>query len=162
MTSPGPQSLPVSRPERSALAPSVRAEVEDLLRPVDEHLARAYPGATPTRQPVHTVYVPADRYRAGLAQQWGQQALQMLEDAGGMPALLERAQVPVSLHEAVARKVQAKLTTEPIEDLRIDFEDGYGDRGPAEDDDVAAAAQQLRTELDAGRATPFVGIRMKS
>src|SRR5690625_5882536 len=93
MTSPGPQSLPVSRPERSALAPSVRAEVDDLLRPVDQHLARAYPGATPARQPVHTVYVPADRYRAGLARQWGQQALQLLEDAGGIAVLLEGARV---------------------------------------------------------------------
>src|SRR5690625_326383 len=85
----------------------------------------------------------------------------MLEDAGGMPALLERAQVPVSLHEAVARKVQAKLTTAPIEDLRIDFEDGYGDRGESEDDDVVAVAEHLRAELHAGQAAPFVGIRLK-
>jgi len=162
MTSLPAQPQPAPPPGSSVLAGPVRAEIEDLLQPVDEHLARAYPGARPARQPVHTVYVPADRYQAGLAHEWGRQAVQMLEGAGGMTALLECAEVPVHLHEAIAQKVHAKLTTEPIEDLRIDFEDGYGDRGAAEDDDVAAAAQQLRTELDAGRATPFVGIRMKS
>src|SRR5690625_3686098 len=123
MTSLRAQRQPAPPPGGSVLAGPVRAEIEDLLLPVDEHLARAYPGARPTRQPVHTVYVPADRYHAGLAHEWGRQAVQMLEGAGGMTALLECAEVPAHLHEAIAQKVHAKLTTEPIEDLRIDFEE---------------------------------------
>src|SRR5690625_2382141 len=120
MTQPG-------QPGTGALPAAVRADVENLLTPVDEHLAAAYPGPRPVRQPVHTVYVPADRYRAGLALDWGRQALAQLDDGGGMEALLEAAGVRAELRPAVGEKVRAKLATEPIEDLRIDFEDGYGD-----------------------------------
>ena len=34
----------------------------------------------------------------------------------------------------IAALVEAKLATEPIEDLRIDFEDGYGVRPDDEED----------------------------
>ena len=42
--------------------------------------------------------------------------------------------------EDVMALVLAKLDTEPVEDLRIDFEDGYGDHGDDEEDRAAAAA----------------------
>jgi citrate lyase beta subunit len=58
--------------------------------------------------------------------------------------------------------VRAKLGREPVEDLRIDLEDGYGDHGDAEDEVAVAAARAVRTELEQGSATPFVGIRFKS
>ena len=148
-------------PKSSILPHSVRTDVEDLLGPVDEHLARSYPGEPATRQPVHTVYVPGHRYHRGLAHQWGEQALESIRSHGGMAAVLDAAGVGEDLREAVAAKVQAKLTTEPIEDLRIDFEDGYTRPGAAEDDDVRSAAQHLRAEIDAGQRTPFVGIRFK-
>ncbi len=49
------------------------------------------------------------------------------------------------LAAAVASRVAAKLAREPIEDLRLDFEDGYGDRGDdAEDADAVAAAAGRR------------------
>ena len=56
-----------------------------------------------------------------------------------------------------------KLDAEAIEDLRIDFEDGYGIR-PDEDEDAAtvAAAQALAASIAAGKAAPFHGIRVKS
>jgi hypothetical protein len=54
--------------------------------------------------------------------------------------------------------VLAKLVTEPIEDLRVDFEDGYGHRGDDEEDAHATAAgAALRTD-----PPPFFGLRCKS
>ncbi|MPV38759.1 DUF6986 family protein [Georgenia subflava] len=146
---------------RTSLDDAVLRAVDESLAPVDEHLARAYPGDDGTRQPVHTVYVPADRYHAGLSREWGEQALDALEQAGGTAALLDAAAVPEALRAEVATQVEDKLRREPVEDLRIDLEDGYGDHGDDEDAVVFAAAQALRRELDDGTATPFVGIRFK-
>lgn len=145
-----------------SLTGQIHAELSEWLAPHDAHLARAYPGQDASRQPVHTVYVPADRYTAGLARAWGEQASEALEAAGGMRTFLDVVGVAEDLRPAVAAQVEAKLATEPIEDLRIDLEDGYGDHGDAEDDVVLAAAAHLRTELETGVSTPFVGIRFKS
>lgn len=136
--------------------------IDELLQPADERFAQRYPGADGGRQPVHTVYIPADQYGAGVAEEWGHRARAALADAGGAPALLDSVGVPDGVRDAVATQVEDKLDREPIEDLRIDFEDGYGDHGDAEDDVVHAVAQTLRTELADGSCPPFVGIRFKS
>ncbi|MFD0521411.1 DUF6986 family protein [Paractinoplanes durhamensis] len=58
-----------------------------------------------------------------------------------------------------AGDIRAKLAAEPIEDLRVDFEDGYGVRpDDQEDEAVRRAAKVLR----AGPVPPFLGIRIKS
>jgi citrate lyase beta subunit len=50
-----------------------------------------------------------------------------------------------------------------VEDVRLDFEDGYGDRGwVAEDDDARAAAARLADAAATGVAPPFCGLRCKS
>ncbi|HLS15288.1 MAG TPA: aldolase/citrate lyase family protein [Beutenbergiaceae bacterium] len=147
---------------QGVLPASVRAEVEAMLAGTDEYLARAYPGPDASRQPVHTVYVPADRYRAGLAREWGQQALSALEDAGGIEAFLESIGISAPGRAALAERVATKLAVEPVEDLRIDFEDGYTGHGSAEDQTALDAARGLRAEMESGQATPFVGIRFKS
>lgn len=56
-----------------------------------------------------------------------------------------------------------KLRNEPIEDLRIDFEDGYGFRSDEEEDGHAvAAATELAIAFKKKRTTPFSGFRVKS
>jgi citrate lyase beta subunit len=56
-----------------------------------------------------------------------------------------------------------KLRTEPVEDFRIDFEDGYGFRSSTEEDDhAAAAARSLAAAFTAAAITPFSGFRIKS
>ena len=45
------------------LTPADLAAVEAMMTPADLALAAAYPGDSGARQPVHTVYVPADRVR---------------------------------------------------------------------------------------------------
>jgi citrate lyase beta subunit len=102
---------------------------------------------------VHTAYVPADRFSAGTAQQWGAAALRALDEHGPLPGF----------DESEHRRVRAKLAREPVEDLRIDFEDGYGVR-PDEIEDAAAvsAATALADLVSAAAAPPFTGLRMKS
>jgi citrate lyase beta subunit len=58
--------------------------------------------------------------------------------------------------------VRAKLEREPVEDFRIDFEDGYGNRPDSEEDAHAvAAAREMARGMAEGTLPPFVGIRVK-
>jgi citrate lyase beta subunit len=60
-------------------------------------------------------------------------------------------------------RVCAKLAREPVEDFRIDFEDGFGARPDDEEDRTAeTAARQVAQGLAAGLLPPFIGIRIKS
>ncbi|GAA0364144.1 DUF6986 family protein [Streptomyces blastmyceticus] len=133
------------------------------LADVDADLARRYPGDPGTRQPVHTVYVPADAFAADTVRSWGDQALAALDahapDAAALAAVLG---IPDGLAGLVYERVRAKLGREPVEDLRIDFEDGYGPRPDAEEDAAAArAARLVARAYENGTAAPYMGIRMK-
>ena len=145
----------------------VQASLESLADELDANLAEAdralrdgYPGERSGRQPVHTVYVPADRYSERLVPDWGAAALAALDaDPDGFRAVLAEGEGDGGLEE----RVRAKLTAEPIEDLRIDFEDGYGDRpGDEEDHTARSAARALLRSIGRGAAPPFHGIRFKS
>jgi len=145
-------------------ATDLTAELDTRLAEADALLAKGFPGERASRQPVHTVYVPADRYDAGLVPRWGKEALAALDEHGGSAA--EYAAVlglPDHLAEEVVARVRAKLVNEPVEDLRIDLEDGYGVRADHEEDAaVDAAAAALRASVEAGDGAPFNGIRFKS
>ncbi|VXC57771.1 Aldolase [Arthrobacter sp. 9V] len=138
------------------------AHIESQLEATDQLLDRNYPGDDGSRQPIHTVYIPADRFTPALAAEWGAQALATAEAHGGLEKLGRLLGQESHLAAAVASRVAEKLTAEPIEDLRLDFEDGYGDRGDeAEDADAVAAAKAVATAVAAGTAPPFIGIRFK-
>ncbi|SDU59044.1 DUF6986 family protein [Gordonia westfalica] len=137
------------------------SEVEAALAPADAVLADRYPGDDGSRQPIHTVYVPADRYSASLPGQWGRTASETAAEHGGLDAIARKTVARTdSAATELATLVEEKLRTEPIEDLRIDFEDGYGVRPDDEEDAaVAAAVAAIR---DAGATSPpFIGIRFK-
>jgi citrate lyase beta subunit len=140
------------------------ARLDDRLAAADAAFARQFPGDRGVRQPVHTVYVSASSYAAGLVPEWGARALAVLDEHGpDAGSLATAAGVPQALAEEVHPRVRAKLEREPIEDLRIDFEDGYGNR-PDDEEDAAAvvAAATLADSLASGLAPPFHGIRFKS
>ena len=135
--------------------------VEGLADELDRRLARAdadllahYPGDRGVRQPVHTVYVPGDRFDVATVTSWGEEA------AAAVDLLSE---LHPGLDHEVLDRVRAKLHREPIEDLRIDFEDGYGMRpDDQEDADVLSAARALAASVLSGSASPYNGIRIKS
>lgn len=147
----------------TSLAGAVSEGISASLAPVDAELARRYPGDPGTRQPVHTVYVPGDVFAADTIRSWGDRALAALDehapDAASFAAVLGLSD---ELAAPVYDRVRAKLEREPIEDLRVDFEDGYGGRTEADEDAHAARAARLINEAYAkGTAAPYMGIRMK-
>jgi citrate lyase beta subunit len=132
------------------------AELDERLADADAALARQFPGDRPGRQPVHTVYVPADRFHTDLVEEHGATALRAVDDHEGL--LLDL----LDGDEALLRRVRDKLHREPVEDLRIDFEDGYGHHPDAEEDDeTTRAARALRAAVDKGVAPARHGIRFK-
>jgi citrate lyase beta subunit len=139
------------------LPEEIYAELDRRLAPIDDARAAAYPGERPDRQPVHTCYVPADAVTPGIAQAWGAAALAAL-DEHGLPDL----GLTAPLVEEVLPRVRRKLAAEPVEDLRVDAEDGYRAPAEAEDDDVRRAAAVLAADRAAGVAPPSVGIRASS
>ena len=66
------------------------------------------------------------------------------------------------LAHTIYDRVNEKLRREPVEDFRIDFEDGYGNRPDAEEDGHAeAAANEVALGMTAASLPPFIGIRIK-
>src|SRR5213593_4725987 len=66
------------------------------------------------------------------------------------------------LAHTIYTRVQEKLKREPVEDFRIDFEDGYGNRPDTEEDGHAeSAAMEVVKGMNAVTLPPFIGIRIK-
>ena len=69
---------------------------------------------------------------------------------------------PAWLSYTIYNKMVAKLEREPLEDFRIDFEDGFGNRSDAEEDQFAEqAALEVAKGMENGSLPPFIGIRIK-
>jgi hypothetical protein len=117
------------------------------------------------RQPVHTVYGGAQLFKAETFERLGTLALQLIRDY--TPDASSFAQClglpPGQLADSVFERTVAKLEREPVEDFRIDFEDGYGYRSDAEEDGHAVSTAQLLAR-GAGKPgfPPFTGIRIKA
>lgn len=156
--------------------------------------AGKYPGPTPDRQPVHTVYGGAQLFRAETTGRLGTLAVESMKAYGrdpvefalGVGFITDRAALgsgaadlmgefranPNALRTknpkgwlacAVYERVTQKLQQEPVEDFRIDFEDGFGARSDAEEDETARkAAREVARGIAEGILPPFIGIRIKS
>jgi hypothetical protein len=69
---------------------------------------------------------------------------------------------PAWLAHTIYNRVREKLQREAVEDFRIDFEDGYGNRPDAEEDGHAeSAAREAAEGMTANTISPFIGIRIK-
>ena len=83
--------------------------------------------------------------------------------AESAPQRLRGENFPAWFAWSVYRKTIEKLEKDPVEDFRIDFEDGYGFRTDEEEDGHAVAAStELASAFNEGQITAFSGLRIKS
>lgn len=162
----------------------------DALGTANSAFAERYPGDRPDRQPVHTVYGGAQLFKATTAQKLGELAVRSLDTYGADPFVFAQAlgiidsqpESPASVSKEFERdplglqkrapslwlacvvheRTRAKLENEAVEDFRIDFEDGFGNRPDDEEDATAVrAATELAVAMKQGICPPFIGIRIK-
>lgn len=134
------------------------------LKRVNDGIAKSCPGESDDRQPVHTVYGGAHLFRADSASKLGAVALAALDEYARDADTLARAlALPADVDAVIVRaRVVDKLRREPVEDFRIDFEDGYGNRTDEEEDGHSqSVAEEVAKGFSAGTLPPFIGIRIK-
>src|SRR5215217_6203262 len=135
---------------------SLTGDLIDRLRRANEEFTRHYAGETGRRQPVHTVYGGAHIFKSDSAHRLGAVARRSLEEFAPDAATFAKAiGVRENLAATLYQRVTEKLQREPVEDFRIDFEDGYGNRPDAEEDGhAAAAASEVARGVEAGTLSP--------
>ena len=134
------------------------------LKTAQEGFARHYPGETGQRQPVHTVYGGAHLFKSDTTRKLGELSVKALATYAPEPKqFAEAIGIDPANAAIVHARVQEKLKREAVEDFRIDFEDGYGNRADAEEDGHAAqAGAETAKGIAAGTLPPFIGIRIKT
>lgn len=115
-------------------------------------------------QPFHVIYGGADLYSAATYDKLSQIALKSFTTyAATLDEFKAIFGIEEKIAETVFEKINTRLRTRPIDDLRIDFEDGFGIRPDAEEDEHAIrTAIETAKALDAGELPQFFGIRIKS
>ena len=159
-------------------------DLTERLRAANEEFTSHYKGETGRRQPVHTVYGGAHLFKSDSASRLGSLARRSLDQfapdfitfarainlpgSDELPETLEGATELVNKNKAawlahtIYQRVGEKLQREPVEDFRIDFEDGYGNRPDEEEDGHAvSAATETAEGSKNGTLPPFIGIRIK-
>ncbi len=135
----------------------------NLIAAANTAIATRYPGESSRRQPVHTVYGGGHLFKHDTAHKLGKLAQKVLNEHAPDATTFARA---IGLREDLAaatyERVVQKLEREPVEDFRIDFEDGYGTRPDAEEDHhVELAAREVAMGKQQNTLPPFIGIRIK-
>ena len=159
--------------ERQPAASLTPGDLEPILGDLSEtHAAigRAFPGDPESRQPVHTVYGGAHLFRSDTPQKLGEP-----RDSGARHLCartrgswrprwgcrIRPMRTGVTWRPS-GRASRPSCGREPVEDFRIDFEDGYGHRPAAEEDGhSASAASAVAAAAGQGTLPPFIGIRIK-
>ncbi|GAB3672518.1 aldolase/citrate lyase family protein [Actinocorallia lasiicapitis] len=139
-------------------------DLTERLRAAGAAHARRRPGRAEGRQPVHTVFVAADRFSRTTAPDLGTEALRLLnKHTPGDGSFGATFMLDPSLAGVIRARVAAKLQKDPVEDLRIDFADGYGARSDAEEDsDIVQVVEAVAGAYQAQQLPHFWGIRVKS
>lgn len=132
-------------------------------KPAHDDFAGRFPGEKGDRQPVHTVYGGAQLFKSDTTVKLGALAGRALSEYAPDPQTFAAAiGCPTHLADAVYDRVREKVRREPVEDFRIDFEDGYGNRpDPEEDGHAAAAAREVAKGMRENTLPPYIGIRIK-
>jgi len=147
----------------TSLPENALTAIVDSIDKANARIAEQFPGDSPARQPVHTVYGGAHLFKADAAQKLGSHALRSLQEHAPDAATLAAALgLDPALADRIYLRIIDKLTQEPVEDFRIDFEDGFGNRPDQEEDRFAQlAANEVAAGLSNGSLPPSIGIRIK-
>ncbi len=149
----------------TSLSAELLENIESQLRQINVDFLRMYPGDSSLRQPVHTVYGGAQIFKADTARKLGIVALSSLKEYASSSAGFAKAlglKGSTQFQKEVYERVVEKLKKEPVEDFRIDFEDGYGNRSDDEEDGHAEfTAQEIARGMAEGILPPFIGFRIK-
>lgn len=122
-----------------------------------------FPGDSADRQPVQTVYGGAHLFKSDTAKKLSNLSLKFMEEYAPTHDIFSRElNIPAELSETIYERVCEKLRVEAVEDFRIDFEDGFGNRPDEEEDETAIiASTELAKGIKAQTVPPFYGIRIK-
>jgi citrate lyase beta subunit len=133
------------------------------LEPANRNVSQRFPGDVPRRQPVHTVYGGAHLFKPDTVLKLGDIARRTLEEhAPDSGALAGAFGLDRRLADRIYPRLVDKLRREPVEDFRIDFEDGFGHRPDDEEDGYAEdAARHVAAAAKGGTLPPGIGIRIK-
>lgn len=124
-----------------------------------------------SRQPIQVLYGGAQLFHADYVQKLGKIAIQTFQQYIPNPTTLAKLLAPeknvasseMGSYQYLYNLVTEKLQREPIEDYRIDFEDGYGTHPDNEEDQLAIfTAKELAQAVKAKQVSPCVGIRIKA
>ncbi|HEY9792869.1 MAG TPA: hypothetical protein V6D22_20885 [Candidatus Obscuribacterales bacterium] len=123
-----------------------------------------YAGEGTLHQPIHTVYGGAHLFTADTPKKLASLALKSFEtyahDRAAFSNAMDLHQQPLATQ--VYERLSRKLAAMPIEDLRIDFEDGYGYRSDGEEDQHAINTGEAVAKARASGTLPtYCGIRIK-
>ena len=179
---------------KTSISQNDKTQILDELKVANLAFMYLYPGDSPNRQPVHTVYGGAQLFKETTITNLGKiaqrslasyapnfvvlaQSLELpkydelpdneeninaltkeLEELSAVERKQHKAWLPYTVYE----KVKAKLEREAVEDFRIDFEDGFGNR-PDDEEDATAEFTALETAkaMQNNSLSPFIGIRIK-
>ena len=146
------------------IPPDKKEKLFDSLRDANTAFQKIYPGDRSERQPVHTLYGGANLFKYDSAATLGARALEILETYAPDHKVFGKVFGfdDAGFSKKIYKKVAAKLKKEAIEDFRIDFEDGYGNRSNEEEDETAVtAAKEVAKGMKEKTLSPFIGIRIK-
>ena len=178
----------------SSFTPDIIGHINNHLKTANTLFSENYPGESPERQPVHTVYGGAHIFKEGTAMKMGvgainhirayapnfvefskilelkgydqlpnsQEDISTLEEYFASESSESKEEHSAYFSYTVYQRVLEKLSREAVEDFRIDFEDGYGNRPDDEEDNHAVlAAEEVAKGMTSHSLPPFIGIRIK-
>ncbi|MFZ1322295.1 MAG: phosphoenolpyruvate kinase [Ignavibacteria bacterium] len=132
----------------------------------NSEIKKYYPGDSPDRQPVQTVYGGAQLFKSGTIKKIGELALRSFKEFGSDPQTFSEGlgiEGDDDYRKLIHSKVLKKLEREAVEDFRIDFEDGFGIRPDDEEDQTAVfTAGETAIAMKENLLSPFLGIRTKT
>ena len=148
--------------EISELTKTIRSEYPQFLEQYPSLMGEA----PILRQPIHSVYGGAQLWKWNTCEKIGALARKSLEEFAPNHKVFAEA-LGLECDEALSKKiydrVKEKLLHEPVEDFRIDFEDGYGTRPDTQEDEHAQiCAKETSKAMREKSLPPFIGIRIKA